>query len=120
MDPENRGFKRSLIVWGVLIGAGLLFAIHAWVPDHRARAVFYAICLYEAYTLIDRWKGNTLSEALWFLSQRPLIPFLFGAAAGIAIGRGAIDPFSVSIGMLCGHFFWQAFKSAEPEPKESA
>lgn len=105
----NRGFQRSLIVWGVLIGSGLLYAIYDWVPDRRVMYVFLAILLYEAYTLVDEWKGNTLSEAMWFLARRPLVPLLFGVALGIGIGLNLLDPFSVSIGMLYGHFFWQAF-----------
>lgn len=111
----NRGFKRSLIVWGVIIGAGIVYAIFDWVPDRRARQVLLVIAAYETFTLIDAWKGNTLSEALWYLARRPLVPLLFGVALGIAVGQGVLDPFSVAIGMLYGHFFWQAYT----EPMEA-
>jgi len=43
--------------------------------------------VYEAYALINSKSGDTISEIVWHLSQRPLVPFLFG--------------------LLCGHFFWQ-------------
>lgn len=42
--------------------------------------------LYEAYALVNRKPEDTLSEAVWRMSRRPLVPFLAG--------------------LLCGHFFW--------------
>ena len=112
--PLDRGFRRSLAVWGLIIGGGLLYAINSWVPDKRAMFAFLAILLYEAYTLVDASKGNTLSEAMWYLARRPLVPLLFGVAMGMAIGGGVIDPFSAAIGIIYGHFFWQAYT----EPRE--
>ena len=53
--------------------------------------IFAIICLalltYEGFALFNRQSGDTISEIFWHLSQRPLVPFLFG--------------------LLCGHFFWQ-------------
>ncbi len=46
--------------------------------------------LYEAVALLNSKSGDTISEIVWHLSQRPLVPFLFG--------------------LLCGHFFWQEWK----------
>lgn len=46
-----------------------------------------ALLVYEAFALGTRAPGDTISEIVWRLSQRPLIPFVFG--------------------MLMGHFFWQ-------------
>ena len=43
--------------------------------------------IYEAIALFNSKSGDTISEIFWHLSQRPLVPFLFG--------------------LLCGHFFWQ-------------
>lgn len=49
---------------------------------------------YEAYALMNRIPGDTLSEAVWRISfKRPLIPFLAG--------------------MLAGHFWWMSDKCAE-------
>ena len=43
--------------------------------------------IYEGYALINTKPGDTISEIIWAMSKRPLIPFLFG--------------------LLMGHFFWQ-------------
>lgn len=46
-----------------------------------------ALFVYEGIALFNSKSGDTISEILWHLSQRPLVPFLFG--------------------LLMGHFFWQ-------------
>lgn len=46
------------------------------------------LLLYELYALVNKTPGDTLSEAVWRMSRRPLIPFL--------------------VGLCCGHFWWQA------------
>jgi hypothetical protein len=46
---------------------------------------------YEAWALFNRTPGDTISEIIWDLSKRPLIPFVFG--------------------WLAGHFFGQAFNN---------
>lgn len=45
------------------------------------------LLIYEGYTLFNNTPGDTLSEAVWNISQFPLVPFLAG--------------------FVCGHFFWQ-------------
>jgi hypothetical protein len=45
---------------------------------------------YEAWTLTNSTPGDTLSEAVWEVSNYPLVPFLAG--------------------IVCGHFFWQRRK----------
>jgi len=55
------------------------------------KTYLFIICLflvaYEGVALINRPAGDTISEVVWYLSRRPIVPFLFG--------------------LLCGHFFWQ-------------
>jgi hypothetical protein len=52
------------------------------------------LLVYEAYSLANRVPGDTLSEAMWrAIYRRPLLPFL--------------------IGLVIGHFVWQADKCAE-------
>jgi len=46
-----------------------------------------ALFIYEAWALTNKASGDTISEIFWYLSRRPIVPFLFG--------------------VLCGHFFWQ-------------
>lgn len=48
------------------------------------------LVIYEAITLFNKSSGDTISEIIWYLSKRPLVPFLFG--------------------LLMGHFFWQEYK----------
>lgn len=49
---------------------------------------------YEAYTLLNKEKEDTLSEEFWRVAyRRPLIPF--------------------GLGMLVGHFVWQSDKLYE-------
>ena len=45
------------------------------------------IVFYEIYAARTATRGDTISEVIWTLSKRPMVPFLFG--------------------VLCGHFFWQ-------------
>ena len=56
--------------------------------------IFYllvaALIVYEGITLTNKYDGDTISEIIWHLSNRPLVPFIFG--------------------MLMGHFFWQMEK----------
>ena len=52
--------------------------------------VFLALCVgllvYEGVAVYTKRDGDTISEIVWYLSARPLVPFLFG--------------------LLMGHFFW--------------
>lgn len=50
--------------------------------------------LLESYALWSQKSGDTISETVWALSHRPLVPF--------------------AIGFLMGHFFWQ--KECPPCP----
>lgn len=53
--------------------------------------VFWVLCAallaYEFYALATPGADDTISEIVWGLSSRPLIPFV--------------------LGFLMGHFFWQ-------------
>lgn len=47
------------------------------------------LLVYEAYTLANRKRGDTISESVWRVNRkRPLVPFVAG--------------------FVMGHFFWQA------------
>ena len=46
------------------------------------------LLIYEFYALETAQSGDTISELIWKMSKRPLVPF--------------------SLGMLAGHFVWQA------------
>ena len=52
-----------------------------------------ALLIFETVALLNRQPGDTISEIIWAASmRRPLVPFLFG----------------LILGLLSGHFFWQA------------
>ena len=104
----NLGFKRSVVVWGLLYGAGLVGLIFEVMPWQAALGALFML-LYEGYTFIDPYMGDTLSEAQWYLSRRPLIPLLTGIAVGAALIGGLLSNpvLCVGIGMLLGHFYWQ-------------
>ena len=52
--------------------------------------IVFGMLVYEGITLFNKVDGDTISEIIWALSKRPLVPFAFG--------------------MLMGHFFWQMEK----------
>jgi hypothetical protein len=101
------------IVVGGAIGAGLVAAIFALL-GWKYGAVAAAFLAYESWTFRNRYDKDTISEVMWVLATRPLIPVIFGAAIGWAITAGVIPAtvegvwIGVAIGFLCGHFFWQA------------
>jgi len=46
--------------------------------------VWFAFCaallLLESWTLVNRYAGDTISEVVWYLNARPVVPFAFGLA----------------------------------------
>jgi hypothetical protein len=45
-----------------------------------------ALTAYDIYAVTNGKSGDTISEVIRWLSQRPIVPFLFG--------------------LICGHLFW--------------
>jgi hypothetical protein len=76
--------------------------------------------LYEGWTLINRFPEDTLSESVWRLAARPMVPYLFGMAMGAwacwicvrpMLGRPITPESVLQFGgtmFLMGHFFFQA------------
>jgi hypothetical protein len=110
MEPEPQRKITRLVVGGIL-AAGLIgasFALTGW----RWGLFCTGVALYEGWTLVNRYKEDTISETIWELSARPLIPLLFGLLTGWAAGSGYLgDPQvvgrAIAIGFLLGHFFFQ-------------
>jgi hypothetical protein len=106
----NRGRRVSDVIVGLTVGAGILGYAWAVLPYRY----FFVVCLYLAYegwTLINRYAQDTLSESVWRLSKRPLVPWLFGVAYGWALASGVItDVYLASaLAFLQGHFFFQSY-----------
>jgi hypothetical protein len=100
------------IVVGSLIGVGLLAAFFQLLSV--GWFVFCtALLLIEAWSFFNPYENDTISEVIWALSERPLVPLLFGAATGWAITNGVVPKtteglwIAISMGIVLGHFFWQ-------------
>lgn len=122
MTPETRekvGGYSNMVV-GATIGVALIYFI--WTVLGWQLAVLATLYLiYEGWTLINRYREDTLSESVWRLSARPMVPWLFGTANGAWLmhlyyqaSAGQFDPKMIFVvaGMLFlqGHFFFQAYK----------
>lgn len=99
-------------VVGGLIGAALAVAMFALV-GWKWGLFCTALLVYEAWTFFNKYENDTISEILWFFVKRPLVPLLFGLAAGWGIESGFIPVTkdgvwtTFAIGFLYGHFFFQ-------------
>lgn len=105
--PDN---WRTLLVVGLALTAMLVGAAF-WAFGREWGVFWLVVGLVEAWTLVNRYAEDTISEAIWILSQRPIVVLLFCLPLGIAIGQGYLgDPQTVvralAIGILYGHFFF--------------
>lgn len=105
--PEN---LHSLLVVSATLGVVLVFAMF-WVLGPWWGLAGLAYAIYECWTLLNKFKQDSISEATWILSQRPIVVLIFGVSLGIAIGTGYLGDVktvlrSVMIGLLYGHFFF--------------
>jgi len=66
---------------------------------------------WEAWTFFNQYEGDTISEVIWALTARPMVPFVFGLGVCHALSH-LIQPtanglwVAFLIGGLCGHFFF--------------
>lgn len=108
--PKRPDNWRTLLFVGSLMTAGIIFAIFE-LTGWRWGLFCLILALYEGWTLINQYKEDTISEAVWILARRPITVLLFGLAMGIAGGTGYLgEPRVVlrafAIGLLYGHFFF--------------
>ena len=107
------GQKLTDAIVAMTIGGAI--ALYAWwVLPGWAFALVLLYLLYEGYTLINAAAGDTLSEGVWRLSKRPLVPWLFGVATGMGLASGVLaDPYLIAgLLFLQGHFFFQSYGEA--------
>lgn len=97
------------------MAALLMAVIWAIVPNRNARIVLALFLAYEAWTLCNRFANDTLSEAIWQLSARPNVPFLFGCAFTWAVENDWLaNPWLLAaVAYLMGHFFFQAQRETD-------
>jgi len=111
--PERPDNWRTLLLVGAVIAVAIIIAAYA-LTGPRWGTFCLVLALYEGWTLINQYREDTISEAVWILARRPLTGLLFGVAVGWGAGSGYLgDPVVVgrafAIGMVFGHFFWQQF-----------
>lgn len=104
----NPGQRRSLGLVGALIGATLV-ALTFYLTGMKVGLFLTGLLSYEGMTLVNSHAGDTISEAIWKLASRPLVPLLFGMGLAWALTAGIITSvwLAVATGVLYGHFFWQ-------------
>lgn len=108
-DPNSPTWK---VVGGLLGVTGLAFFWMVLTPRWAVAASL--LLAYEAWTFVNRYAHDTISEVVWQLVKRPLVPFVLGAGAVGLIAHGVILPSveglytALAVGMIMGHFVWQA------------
>lgn len=91
--------------------------------------LFLLSCLlYEGWTLINQYPHDTITETMWALMKRPLIPFLLGGASVallIFILPLTLEGLFIAflLGMLMGHWVFQAqrvYENGHEAPPEKS
>lgn len=103
--------RHSNIVVGTLMGALLIYLAFAWAGWKWGLALSL-VAIYEGWTLINAYPEDTLSESIWRLSARPLVPWMFGGLSVWMIeSRFLQNPYLIAAWFfLQGHFFFQAYR----------
>ncbi len=111
MQLPDKKSPTWLVVGGV-IGAALIAFL--WLVLSPWWAIGASILLaYEGWTLKNKYEHDTISEVVWVLAKRPMVPFIFGAGVVALICHGVIQPtvsglyVAIAVGFLMGHFFFQ-------------
>lgn len=100
----------KLVVGGTL---GIGFTILAfYAAGWKLGALLTFFLLYEAWTFFNPYEHDTISEVVWALSDRPMVPWVFGVACGAGLAAGVFgEPKAAILCAACfflqGHFFFQ-------------
>ena len=88
--------------------ASILVVVAYHTTGHLWGSLLTAALVYEGWT-IESNTNSTISEILWILSARPLVPWAAGFATGWAIYTHHLqDPFLILfVGLMSGHFWFQ-------------
>lgn len=106
------GASLTNVIVGLIIGLPLVLA-GFYLTGPRWGTFIAVLCLYEGWTLVNSDVEDTLSEGVWRLSERPLVPWLFGVVSGIGVASGYVsDPYVIAaIFFVQGHFFFSRYES---------
>lgn len=81
---EPKVLTRALIL--ATAGVGLSFLGWELAPSLKVFALGMGLPLiYEAWALANKGKDDTISEGHWFLAQRPLFPWAYGALTAFLV-----------------------------------
>jgi len=96
------------MVVGGLIGVALLVVAFK-IAGLLGGVILAALLAYEGWTLVNAFPNDTISEIIWGFSNRPMVPFIFGAAFAWGIESGMLNNvwLIAAFGFLMGHFFFQ-------------
>jgi hypothetical protein len=102
-----------LVVGGVL-GVSIVLTAFALTGPYWGTFCLL-LAAWEGWTLVNRYRADTISETVWEFAARPMFVLLFGIAFGWAAGSGYLGESRVvgrafAIGFLYGHFFFQAVR----------
>lgn len=109
--------EKSRLLVGGFIGLGIL--AYVWIAPifFFLKIIFTIAAFWEAWTLVNKDKDDTISEAVAYLAGvSQLVPLLFGAIYGYAIGARLITDVIVAsafAGLLCHFFFSMKQKEVE-------
>lgn len=95
-------------VVGLCISAPMIYFTFA-LTDLRWGMILTSLLAYEAWTLVNPFPEDTISEIIWEYAKRPMIPCIFGFALGIMLTSGYLSNVYMTciVGFLYGHFFFQ-------------
>lgn len=107
MKLPKPGPQLTFLVVLCLMGSVLVF-LSFRLAGGLWGGVLTGLLVYEGWTL-ELNDGSTLSEALWALSSRPIVPWAFGLGTGWLLFTHRVeDPFLILVlGFLQGHFWFQ-------------
>ena len=106
MQPQTSSPTMRVVC--TLIGAVLVWTTYG-ITNIPVFVILVCILAYEGWTLINGYENDTISEIMWILSKRPMVPCLFGMGAAWLIQTGNLNnPWLIFFtGGLFGHFFFQ-------------
>jgi len=94
-----------------LIGLVLVFVAFE-LAGMKWGLILTGLLMLEGWALVNRYRNDTISEVLWGLSDRPIVPWMFGVGTGWTIQSGFVtDPWLILVmGFLQGHFWFQRYE----------
>jgi hypothetical protein len=97
-----------------IVGALIFLALTAVafiVAGWKVGLFLLALIIYEAWTFINPYPNDTISETIWEFCKQPFVPWIFGVGTGWAIQSGFFgnDWMLAAMLFLQGHFFSQSY-----------